>query len=112
MRFSIADMLIVVEVLGGFLAANSIQREGHFIMRKGNRVVIDIPYTYYGYPLKACEVGENRAHWQPLGILANTVLAVAVSAAAVFAFRFVRRKFFRGKLPDESPPPGDSAEDV
>lgn len=102
MRFSIADMLIVVVVLCGFLAANSIQREGHFIMRKGTVVVMDIPYTYHGYPLKACKVGENRTYWQPWGVLANLALAAAVSAAAVFAFRFVRGKFFRGKPPGEN----------
>ena len=102
MRFSIADLLIVVVVLCCFLAANTIEREGHFVLRKSEVVIMDIRYTYFGFPLKAYQVGDMRSHWQPLGVLANSALTVAASAATVFVFRFVRRKNFLRNPPDES----------
>ncbi|RCS44769.1 hypothetical protein DTL42_17810 [Bremerella cremea] len=103
MRFSLADLLVVVVVLCVFLAANTIEREGRFIMRKGQLIIMDIRYTYYGFPMGAYWDDEERFYWKPLGIAGNSLLAVAACGVTVFAFRIVRRKLFPRHQPNEEP---------
>ena len=103
MRFTVAEMLVIIVVVSLFAAANAFEREKVFHMRKGNRTIEMFRVTYYGFPFAAYWPEKDRDHFLPWGITLNSAIALGSSCLAVFLVRKFRQRFWRSPPTDGLP---------